>query len=158
MHDLHDNGTRHSFILSLLKSTFLKMESLGQTQRMLNWKKLWGMHTESATFLGIYIGFTMQSGKDLVSFQYSLSSLEKVLWFGFLCVNLGRNGVKVKGYMYWTVFDDFEWGEGYVPRYGLYCIDFQNDLKRIPKLPVQWYRNFLTGSHPQSYSIQLCFH
>ncbi|KAF7833955.1 beta-glucosidase 24-like [Senna tora] len=61
--------------------------------------------------------------------------------------NAIKNGVKVKGYMYWSMFDDFEWEEGYVPRFGLYYIDFTNNLNRIPKLSVDWYRSFIKGSN-----------
>ncbi|KAF7833958.1 beta-glucosidase 24-like [Senna tora] len=67
--------------------------------------------------------------------------------------NAIKNGVNVKGYMYWTLFDEFELREGYTQRFGFYYIDFKNNFKRIPKLSVKWYRNFLKGSNSQSYSI-----
>ncbi|KAF3432481.1 hypothetical protein FNV43_RR27221 [Rhamnella rubrinervis] len=47
------------------------------------------------------------------------------------------NGVKVKGYFYWSVFDDFEWGMGTKFRYGLYYVDFKNNFTRIPKLSAE---------------------
>ncbi|KAL5748302.1 hypothetical protein ACOSQ2_025599 [Xanthoceras sorbifolium] len=55
------------------------------------------------------------------------------------------HGVNVKGYFYWTLFDDFEWAEGYVPRFGLYYTDYKNNLTRIPKDSVKWFQNFLKG-------------
>ncbi|KAF7833962.1 beta-glucosidase 24 [Senna tora] len=67
--------------------------------------------------------------------------------------NAIKNGVNVKGYMYWTPFDDFEWTQGYIARFGLYYTDYNNNFKRIPKLSAKWYRNFLKGSNSQSYSI-----
>ncbi|KAK0587162.1 hypothetical protein LWI29_018489 [Acer saccharum] len=54
-----------------------------------------------------------------------------------------ENGVKVKGYIYWSLFDDFEWGDGYIPRFGLYYIDYKNNLTRIPKDSVRWFQEFL---------------
>ncbi|XP_050257713.1 beta-glucosidase 24-like [Quercus robur] len=54
-----------------------------------------------------------------------------------------QNGVNVKGYFHWTIFDDFEWGEGYSVRYGLYYIDFKYNLKRIPKHSALWLKDFL---------------
>ncbi|KAK4843877.1 hypothetical protein QYF36_013827 [Acer negundo] len=54
-----------------------------------------------------------------------------------------ENGVKVKGYFYWSLFDDFEWGDGFVPRFGLYYIDYKNNLTRIPKDSVRWFQEFL---------------
>ncbi|KAH9720768.1 Beta-glucosidase 12 [Citrus sinensis] len=56
-----------------------------------------------------------------------------------------KNGVNVKGYFYWSAFDDFEWGIGYLPRFGLYFIDYNNNLTRIPKESAKWVRDFLEG-------------
>ena len=39
-------------------------------------------------------------------------------------------GIDVRGYMYWSSFDNFEWAEGYRPRFGLVGIDRENDLRR----------------------------
>ncbi len=39
-------------------------------------------------------------------------------------------GIDVRGYMYWSSFDNFEWAEGYRPRFGLIGIDRANDLRR----------------------------
>ncbi|KAK8990845.1 hypothetical protein V6N11_028803 [Hibiscus sabdariffa] len=55
------------------------------------------------------------------------------------------NGVNVKGYFYWSLFDDFEWGEGYETQYGLYYIDFNDNLKRIPRKSARWYQDFIKG-------------
>ncbi|KAL5545021.1 hypothetical protein UlMin_008805 [Ulmus minor] len=52
-------------------------------------------------------------------------------------------GVNVKGYFYWALFDDFEWGDGYTIRFGLYHIDYQDNLKRIPKESAKWLPTFL---------------
>ena len=39
-------------------------------------------------------------------------------------------GIDVRGYMYWSSFDNFEWAEGYRPQFGLVGIDRANDLRR----------------------------
>ncbi|XP_045797905.1 beta-glucosidase 24-like [Trifolium pratense] len=59
------------------------------------------------------------------------------------------NGVKVRGYFVWTAFDTFEFEAGYSGHWGLYHVDFNNSLKRIPKASAKWYRNFLksNGGH-----------
>ncbi|XP_051126915.1 beta-glucosidase 24-like [Andrographis paniculata] len=51
--------------------------------------------------------------------------------------------VRVMGYYVWSLFDNFEWMEGYTMRFGLYLVDFLNDLKRYPKDSAIWYANFL---------------
>jgi len=43
-------------------------------------------------------------------------------------------GVPVKGYVFWTLCDNWEWADGYGPKFGLMAVDRENDLKRIPRM------------------------
>lgn len=52
-------------------------------------------------------------------------------------------GVKVSGYFVWTFLDNFEWAEGYGPRFGLVYVDFKTQ-QRIVKSSGHWYHEFLT--------------
>jgi beta-glucosidase len=53
-----------------------------------------------------------------------------------------QEGYKVSGYFVWTLTDNFEWAEGYRPRFGLIHIDFKTQ-QRIIKGSGKWYANFL---------------
>ncbi len=53
-----------------------------------------------------------------------------------------QEGVNVTGYFIWTFLDNFEWAEGYYPRFGLVYVDFQTQ-KRIVKSSGHWYAKFL---------------
>jgi beta-glucosidase/6-phospho-beta-glucosidase/beta-galactosidase len=44
-----------------------------------------------------------------------------------------REGVKVSGYVYWTISDNWEWADGYCPKFGLYSVDRANGLNRSPR-------------------------
>lgn len=55
-----------------------------------------------------------------------------------------QEGVKVDGYFVWSLTDNFEWSEGYRPRFGLIYVDYKK-LKRIPKQSAYWYRDFLSN-------------
>ncbi|TXG67719.1 hypothetical protein EZV62_008994 [Acer yangbiense] len=54
-----------------------------------------------------------------------------------------KNGVNVKGYFYWSLLDGFEWIAGYINRFGLYHIDYNNNLTRTPKDSAKWFKRFL---------------
>jgi beta-glucosidase len=34
--------------------------------------------------------------------------------------------------------DNFEWADGYRPRFGLVYIDYANELRRLPKRSAHW--------------------
>ncbi|MGN6266436.1 MAG: family 1 glycosylhydrolase, partial [Ginsengibacter sp.] len=53
-----------------------------------------------------------------------------------------NEGVNVTGYFVWTFLDNFEWAEGYYPRFGLVYVDFETQ-KRIVKSSGHWYADFL---------------
>jgi beta-glucosidase len=48
-------------------------------------------------------------------------------------------GVKVRGYLHWSLLDNFEWEKGFEPRFGLVSVDYENDLKRLPRMSALKY-------------------
>nr|ARU79077.1 beta-glucosidase 9 GH1 family [Camellia sinensis] len=54
-----------------------------------------------------------------------------------------RNGANVKGFFAWSFLDNFEWSNGYTVRFGINYIDYNDGLKRYPKLSALWYKKFL---------------
>ena len=53
-----------------------------------------------------------------------------------------NDGCKVNGYFVWTLSDNFEWAEGYRPRFGLVHVDFETQ-RRIIKSSGRWFASFL---------------
>lgn len=42
-----------------------------------------------------------------------------------------EEGADVRGYYHWSLYDNFEWVEGYEPRFGLYTVDYDS-YDRVP--------------------------
>ncbi|MBX0293049.1 beta-glucosidase [Hymenobacter sp. HSC-4F20] len=55
-----------------------------------------------------------------------------------------REGVPVEGYFAWSFTDNFEWAEGYEPRFGLVHVEYATQQRTV-KDSGWWYRQFLAG-------------
>lgn len=55
-----------------------------------------------------------------------------------------NEGVNLGGYFVWSFMDNFEWAEGYKPRFGLVHVDFETQ-KRTIKDSGKWFAEFLKG-------------
>ncbi|MCL1034936.1 GH1 family beta-glucosidase [Elizabethkingia anophelis] len=67
--------------------------------------------------------------------QYIQNILQQVL-------RAKQEGVNVNGYFVWTFLDNFEWAEGYRPRFGLVHVDFQTQQRTV-KSSGHWYADFI---------------
>ncbi|MFC4054381.1 GH1 family beta-glucosidase [Actinomadura syzygii] len=54
-------------------------------------------------------------------------------------------GIDIRGYYTWSLLDNFEWSEGYHPRFGLVHVDYETQ-KRTPKKSYDWYRDLIAAS------------
>jgi beta-glucosidase len=55
------------------------------------------------------------------------------------------NGVDLRGYFVWSVYDNFEWAHGYAQRFGLVFTDFRTQ-QRILKASAYWYRDVIAAN------------
>ncbi|XP_023006537.1 beta-glucosidase-like SFR2, chloroplastic [Cucurbita maxima] len=54
-------------------------------------------------------------------------------------------GVPVLGYLFWTISDNWEWADGYGPKFGLVAVDRANDLARIPRQSYHLFSKIATS-------------
>jgi len=58
---------------------------------------------------------------------------------------IADDGVNVQGYYYWSLTDNFEWGHGFCPRFGLFQIDYaQASRPRKPTKAAAFYKQLAT--------------
>ncbi|MEQ6902194.1 GH1 family beta-glucosidase [Nocardioides sp. YIM 152588] len=55
-----------------------------------------------------------------------------------------ERGVDIQGFYTWSLMDNFEWADGYVPRFGLVHVDYETQ-ERTPKRSYSWYADLITA-------------
>jgi len=61
------------------------------------------------------------------------------------CNKAIADGIKLKGYFAWSLFDNFEWASGYSVRFGINYIDYKT-LKRFPKASALWFKKIINNN------------
>jgi beta-glucosidase len=54
-------------------------------------------------------------------------------------------GADVRGYLVWSLLDNFEWAYGYRKRFGIVRVDYPTG-ERTPKDSARWYRDLLAAA------------
>lgn len=95
----------------------------------------------------IYITENGFANIDIVSLDGKVHDPQRIDFIERYLRELERaknEGVDVRGYFHWSLLDNFEWGNGYDPRFGLVYVDY-NTQKRIPKDSFYYYKNRIKG-------------
>lgn len=56
-----------------------------------------------------------------------------------------HEGVDCRGYNYWSLLDNFEWSQGFWPRFGLVAIDYEHDRQRTIRPSAFIYKTLIKG-------------
>ena len=61
-----------------------------------------------------------------------------------------ERGVNIQGYFAWSLLDNFEWSDGYGPRFGLVHVNYDENCRRTPKSSLKWYQKIIANNGPFS--------
>jgi beta-glucosidase len=88
----------------------------------------------TATFTGLPVvvtenGIGTEDDADRIRYVYeALQGVQRCL----------VDGVDLRGYFVWSLLDNFEWGHGYGPKFGLHSVD-RTTFERRPKPSAGWF-------------------
>ena len=142
---------RHSYTVPYLRAKIVKAPDRNVQTTLMDWEvyppSIYEMLKKFNAYEGVNKILITENG---AAFEDSLkdgkvNDLERTSYLQNYLKQVHKassEGVKVSGYFVWTFTDNFEWAEGYYPRFGLVHIDFKT-LKRTIKASGKWYRDFL---------------
>jgi len=107
--------------------------------------------------LPVYITENGAAFDDYVARDGRVNDLERIDYF---CGHLDAvaraldEGIDVRGYMAWSLLDNFEWAAGYSKRFGLTYVDYGSQ-RRIPKESFHWYRRYIAKARSAAPEVEL---
>ena len=142
---------KHSWVIPYLRANIVKAEKRNVPVTLMKWEvypeSIFHMLKKFDAYPGVKDIYVTENGaafndilengeiEDVKRTNYIKQYLDAVL-------KAKNSGVNVNGYFVWSFTDNFEWAEGFFPRFGLVYIDFETK-KRIVKSSGKWYREFL---------------
>ena len=142
---------KHSYFVPYLGVKIVEAPKRNVTTTLMNWevypKSIYKMIKKFNAYKGVNKIIITENGaafKDQVT-HGAVNDIERRDFFkNYLhqVYKAKEKGLKIDGYFIWTLMDNFEWAEGYHPRFGLIHVDFKTQ-KRIVKTSGQWFANFL---------------
>ena len=81
---------------------------------------------------------TADEKKDDTKRQYLLLSHLKEMWNA---IHYAK--ADIRGYFHWSLFDNFEWAEGFEARFGLIEIDYKKNFQRTPRKSAKLYSEII---------------
>ena len=142
---------KHSYFIPYLQATNVKAEKRKVPLTSMKWEvypeAIYHMIKKFDAYPGVKKIVVTENGaafpdtfkngevEDCRRVQYLQEYLKAVL-------KAKKEGANVEGYFIWTFTDNFEWAEGFSPRFGLVYVDFKTQ-ERTVKASGDWYKEFL---------------
>ncbi len=142
---------KHSYFTPYLKASIIKANKRKVPSTLMNWeiypKSIYKMLKKYSKYDKVKKIYVTENGAafydtksndaihDANRRNYIKEHIKQIL-------KAKKEGVNVQGYFIWTLMDNFEWAEGYYPRFGIIYTDFKTQ-ERIIKSSGYWYKSFL---------------
>ncbi len=149
--------TRHIIRFNPLKITSLFAEALdGVGDEVTDMG--WDVYPE-----GLYqvLIFLKQYGKPVIITENGIATQNDGQRICFIVRHLYhvwralREGVDVRGYMYWSFIDNYEWNHGFGPRFGLVEVDYRT-FERKPKESAHFYGRLAKSKTLEKDCLEKC--
>ncbi|HYG38333.1 MAG TPA: GH1 family beta-glucosidase [Cytophagales bacterium] len=145
----------HSYFTPLLKAKIIKADKRKVERTLMNWEVypegIYNILKKYSSYENVKEIIVTENGAAFTDHLENGSvddeSRKKFLQKYIAQVLKAKGeGINVTGYFVWSYTDNFEWAEGYSPRFGLVYIDYPTQ-KRIVKSSGHWYKDFLNGNN-----------
>ena len=109
---------------------------------------LYDMLMEFKTLYGnpaVYVAENGAAYDDVLTPDGQIHDVERTRFLQEHIAQVGRalaDGANVKGYLAWSLLDNFEWAFGLSKRFGIVRVDYDTQV-RTPKDSYHWYRDFI---------------
>ncbi|MDN5204943.1 GH1 family beta-glucosidase [Fulvivirgaceae bacterium BMA10] len=144
---------KHAYFVPFVNARLIKAAKRNVKTTLMGWEvypeSIYHMLKKFGSYEGVKKIYITESGvafedilkdgsvKDHDRRRYLQDHLEQI-------AKAQKEGINVQGFFIWTFTDNFEWAEGYYPRFGIVHIDFETQKRTIKDSGI-WYKEFLVN-------------
>jgi beta-glucosidase len=151
---------KHSFFIPYIKAKLISAEKRKVERTIMNWEihppSIYETVKKVSQYTGVKKIIITENGaafNDVVS-EGSVNDPYRINYLKNHLLELKKakdDGINIMGYFIWSFIDNFEWAEGYHPRFGIVYVNFKTQ-ERIIKNSGHWYSKFINENiqHPQN--------
>ena len=141
----------HSYFVPYLKAKIVKASKRNVKTTLMDWEvyppSIYNMIHKFNQYKGVKKVIITENGAAFTDelINGEVNDTERLEYIQSCLVQVHKaksDGLNVEGYFAWTFTDNFEWAEGYHPRFGLVYTNFYTQ-QRIVKASGKWYKQFL---------------
>jgi len=155
---------KHSWLTPLIHAKIIPPAKRNVPGTVMNWEvypeSIYQMIKKFSAYPGVKRIYVTENGAAFPDHVHGgkINDLERISFLKNYLAQVLRaknEACPVEGYFVWTFTDNFEWAEGYHPRFGLVHVNFDTQ-ERIIKNSGYWYQAFLQGKenikfHPEPF-------